>query len=354
MIFSYTTCVARVVTVPKPALQSVLDIEDLHPLLTLCPVRRNPHSVTHPSRLCTVEARGSTSTSSMCREPTHKGLHLRLSPYRPPSPPPPQTDQRLYSSLTMLAPSCPPPSGSIASVIRDRLKTSSSSSSCSSVKQTENLRYRPPPSHARPRTSALCPPYPPLCFVAGNTCMQLSRSSSCAMAASPAENHRWSASSYPPPGLLVLNHPSQEFRSPDDGNDNDGDEDGAADGPVDATRRRSSARGLERRDAAWTAGAAGSSAGHSSLSGEAAAVPVARTGRDAAAVASRRAPQQGFSPPSPRGGSPPARPNARSRPLASTPMPAMGQAPLSSRRPRRDVARPVSYEEPSLSVKMRK
>lgn len=122
------------------------------------------------------------------------------------------------------------------------------------------------------------------------------------MAASSAPNH--------PPELLVLSHPSEEFCSPDDIDDETADADDLADA----------------------------------------------TGRDAAAaVAARRAPRrEEFSPPSPGRGASPTRPTARSRPLVSTPMPEMGQVLLHNRRPRRDVARPVSYEEPSLGVKMRK
>lgn len=185
-------------------------------------------------------------------------------------------------------------------------------------------------------------------------CKKLSQRSTGVMAASSPENCHRIASSYPP-GLLVLNHPSEEFRSPDNDGNDDSDDD-AADDSADAARRRSPPTGwLERRDTGWTAGAADSSEGQSSRSGEAEAEPVTRAERDAAAVAAaRRAPRRGSSPPASARGASPARPSARSRPLASTPMPAMGQAPLSSRRPRRDVARPISYEEPSLSVKMRK
>lgn len=168
------------------------------------------------------------------------------------------------------------------------------------------------------------------------------------MAASFAPSRCFSASSYPP-GMPILDHASQEFRSPDD-------EDGAVHDSVDATRRRSSARGLERRAMAWAANADGMPAAQNSLSDGADAASVGRTGRGAAAAAGRRSPQRRFSPPTPPGSpAPPARPSARSRPLASTPTPATtDQMLLSSRRPRRDVARPVSYEEPSLSIKMRK
>lgn len=188
--------------------------------------------------------------------------------------------------------------------------------------------------------------------------MQLSRPSSGAMAASPEANQRWSSSSYPP-GLLVLSQPSQEFRSPDDNDGDDGCD--AEDDSADAIRGRSSARGwLGRRGEAGSSSAEDRSAGQRSPSEEAEVASVARTtGCDAAAAAaaaevaaSRRASQRGAFPSS--RGSSPARPNARSRPHASTPMPAMGSAPSSARRPRRDVARPVSYEEPSLNVKMRK
>lgn len=182
--------------------------------------------------------------------------------------------------------------------------------------------------------------------------MQLSRSDSGAMAAPSAANHPWSESSSSP-GLLLLGHPSQEFRSPAD-NDN-----GVVDASADATtRRRSSATGwrAEPRETASEETAVGRSAAQGSLSGEAEAALVARTGRDAAAdagVAARTGPQLGLSLPSPRGSSP-AWPSVRPRPLVSTPMPETGSAPLFSRRPRRDVARPVSYEEPSLHAKMRK
>lgn len=209
------------------------------------------------------------------------------------------------------------------------------------------LFLTPPPSARGPARSRFTRA---LCVVSGNTFVQLVCSSGGAMAASSARDRHWSAPSYPPE-LMGLTHPSRGLRSPDHTEDD----------AMDATGRRSSpAVGRpERQGMARPAGAADGSAGRSGLAGEAAeAAPVAQTGRDAAAVAPRGARQRRLSPPPPRGSasSPRAQawPGARSRPLASTPMPAMGAAPLSSRRPRRDVARPVSYEEPSLSIKMRK
>eukprot|EP00752_Nemacystus_decipiens_P008103 g7243.t1 len=174
-----------------------------------------------------------------------------------------------------------------------------------------------------------------------------SRPSSGAMEASPAPNRPWTTSSYPP-GLLALNRPSDELRSPDDVGDDDGDGDDALDDSADDALRRPPPGGwLEPRDTARTTSEAGRSTGQGSLSGGGEAAPEARAGRD------RRASGQS-SPRSSAWESSPELPRARSRPLVSTPMPPMGQAPLSARRPRRDVARPISYEEPSLSVKMRK
>eukprot|EP00903_Cladosiphon_okamuranus_P017290 g15932.t1 len=169
-----------------------------------------------------------------------------------------------------------------------------------------------------------------------------SRSSTGAMAASSAPSHPWSSSSYTP-GLLVLNHPAD--------NDNDNEDDL---GDV-AHRRPSRRRWLEQGDMAWTASEQAGLSGQVRLSGAAEAVSVERTGRESAAgvAAARWAPGREFFPPSGAREASSARPSARSRPLVSTPMPAMGQAPPSSRRPRRDVARPVSYEEPSLNMKMR-
>ncbi|CAM9948032.1 unnamed protein product [Pylaiella littoralis] len=170
---------------------------------------------------------------------------------------------------------------------------------------------------------------------------ELSRSSIDAIEVSSAETRSPTIPSRS--SRLLLQPPSsEEFRYPD------GDE---LEGSVNTSRRRPSSRGLDLPGTARRASLGGSAARMGLSEGTEAADTVAAT--RATGAAGQRTAQRGASSFPPEG-SPLLRPTARPRPLASTPLPSMNLTPSSNPRPRRAVAKPVTYEEPSLKFKMRK
>lgn len=176
---------------------------------------------------------------------------------------------------------------------------------------------------------------------------QMSHSSIDAMASPSAEIRGPNAPSRSS-RLLLQNHASQENRYPE--------HDELHDSANTSGRGTPTRGGLELPRMVEKASLVGSSARMGFSEGSEAA---ARIGGDAVAATSaagisgRKATQQGGSSFPPEG-SPLVRPTARSRPLASTPMPSINPTPSSNRRSQRAVAQPVTYEEPSLKFKMRK